>query len=73
MKRMVFALCKFRFLEKNFQRMIFYFEKKGCVFEMVICKQICICLELMICEMENPYKRRLKLILTVTLEHSEST
>ena len=73
MKKMVFALCKFWFLKKNFWRMISYFEKKRCVFEMTICRQICICLELMICEMENPYKRRLKLILTVTLEHSEST
>ena len=27
----------------------------------------------MICEMENSYKRRLELILTVTLEYSEST
>ena len=38
---------------------------------MAIYRQICICLELIICEMENPYKRMLKLILTVALEHSE--
>ena len=25
------------------------------------------------CEMKNPYKRRLKLILMITLEHLEST
>ena len=53
--------------------MISYFVKKICVFFfIIICRQICICLELLICEIKTSYKRRLKLILTITLEYSES-
>ena len=58
---------------KNFQRMIFDFVKKIYILKCSYLGKICICLELMICEIENSYKRRLKLIFTTTLECSEST